>query len=88
MFQFFSHSVFGDPSSEMDAFRSAPLKSVQGGVKAGELMLFGSGRQHPKTEVDGCEVGRVVGKNGSNFIVQIGNERREVPPTDIVRVLN
>lgn len=36
---------------------------------------------------DEYEVGRIVGKRGSNFIVQIGNTKREVSPTDIKRVI-
>lgn len=77
----------GDPASEMEAFVDTGLKSVDKamkGAKGKELSVLSAPQ---KAQVEGFEVGRIVGRDGSNFIVQIGNERRVVPPTDIQRVL-
>jgi len=75
-------ALFGDPSAEMEVFRdhrkAAPKEAAPKEAAPATLSTLAA---------DGYEVGRIVGKHGANFIVQVGDVRREVPPTDIKRVL-
>jgi len=77
MFSFFSRPAFGgDPASEMEAFidHRQPAKVQAQAAQAPEVQEY--------------EVGRIVGRRGSNFLVKVGDEVREVPPTGIERVIH
>ena len=64
--------------------------SAFGGDPASEMEAFidvHQPAQPAQPAQPGYEVGIVVGRSGSNFLVKIGDEVREVPPTSIERVI-